>query len=214
MSRVTIYILDVLFSWFGTMSSCSMSSSNCCFLTCIQISQEAGQVVFYSHLLKNFPQFVVIHTVKGFGVVNKAKVDVFLELSCFFDDLPHCLFFYIVLWEHSHAHSFTYGEGCPGLQGQNWVNVIDTSLWPTKRKVFTIWPFTEKVCWPLRKRIRAWVFNMKLFTAPTYLSHLFFIPAHSDPYSLVPGSSPENARLLYGHLFTSHQRHLFLLDLV
>ena len=63
-----------------------MSSSNCCFLTCIQISQEAGQMVWYSHLLKNFPQFVVIHTVKSFGVVNKAEVDAFLELSCFFDD--------------------------------------------------------------------------------------------------------------------------------
>ena len=63
-----------------------MSSFNCCFLTCIQISQEAGQVVWYSHLLKNFPQFVVIHTVKGFGIVNKTKVDVFLELFCFFDD--------------------------------------------------------------------------------------------------------------------------------
>ena len=51
---------------------CSMFSSNCCFLTCIQISQEAGQVVWYSHLLKNFPEFVVVHTVKGFGIVNKA----------------------------------------------------------------------------------------------------------------------------------------------
>ena len=61
-----------------------MSSSNCCFLTCIQVSQETGQVVWYSHLFKNFPQFIVIHTVKGFGIVNKA--DVFLELSCFFDD--------------------------------------------------------------------------------------------------------------------------------
>ena len=59
-----------------------MPSSNCCFLTYIQISK----VVWYSHLLKNFPQFVVIHTVKGFGVVNKAEVDVFLELPCFFDD--------------------------------------------------------------------------------------------------------------------------------
>ena len=65
---------------------CSTSSSNCCFLTCIQISQEAGQVVWYSHLLKNFPQFVVFHIVKDFGVVNKGEVDVFLELSCFFDD--------------------------------------------------------------------------------------------------------------------------------
>ena len=63
-----------------------MSGSNCCFLTCIQISQEAGQVVWYSHLFKNFPQFVVIHTIKGFGIVNKAEVDVFLELSSFSDD--------------------------------------------------------------------------------------------------------------------------------
>ena len=63
-----------------------MSSSNCCFLTCIQISLEADQVVWYSHLFQNFPQFILIHTVKGFGIVNKAEIDVFLELSCFFDD--------------------------------------------------------------------------------------------------------------------------------
>ena len=65
---------------------CSMSSSNCCFLTCIQISQEAGKVVWYSHLFQNFPQFVVIHTVQGFGIVNKTELDVFLKLSCFSDD--------------------------------------------------------------------------------------------------------------------------------
>ena len=65
---------------------CSMSSSKCCFLTCIQISQEAGQVVWYYHLFQNFPQFIVIHTVKGFGIDNKAEIDVFLELSCFFHD--------------------------------------------------------------------------------------------------------------------------------
>ena len=53
---------------------------------CIQISQEAGQVVWYSLLFQNFPQFIVTHTVKGFGIVNKAEIDVFLELSCFFDD--------------------------------------------------------------------------------------------------------------------------------
>ena len=63
-----------------------MTSSNCCFLTCIQVSQEAGQVVWYSHLLKNFPWFIMIHTVKGFGIVNKAEIDIFLELSWFFDD--------------------------------------------------------------------------------------------------------------------------------
>ena len=79
---MTIYSLDVLL--FGT--SLFFHVQFCCFLTCIQISQEAGQVVWYSHLLKNFPQFIVIHIVKGFGIVNKAEVDVFLELSCFFDD--------------------------------------------------------------------------------------------------------------------------------
>ena len=63
----------------------SMSSSNCGFLTCrkSQVSQEVGQVVWYSHLFQNFPQFLLIHTVKGFGIVNKAEIDVFLELSCF-----------------------------------------------------------------------------------------------------------------------------------
>ena len=63
-----------------------MSSSNCCFLTYIQISQKAAQVIWQSHLFQNFPQFVVIHTVKGFGIVNKAEVDVSLVLSFFFHD--------------------------------------------------------------------------------------------------------------------------------
>ena len=63
-----------------------MSCSNFCFLTCIEVSQEAGQVVWYSHLFQIFPQFVVIHTVKGFGIINKAEIEVFMELSCFFND--------------------------------------------------------------------------------------------------------------------------------
>ena len=71
----------VLFFFF------SMSSSNRCFLTYIQVSQEADQVVWYSHLFHNFLQFIVIHIVEGFGIVSKAEIDVFLELSCFFDDL-------------------------------------------------------------------------------------------------------------------------------
>ena len=79
-----MYSLDVLSNLEPVC--CSMSSSNYCFLICIQISHKAGKVIWYSHLLKNFPQFVVIHTVKGFGIVNKAEIDVFLELSCFFDD--------------------------------------------------------------------------------------------------------------------------------
>ena len=63
-----------------------MSSFNCCFHICIQIPQEAHQVVWYSHLFKSFPQFIVIHTVKGLVIVRKAEIDVFLELSCFFHD--------------------------------------------------------------------------------------------------------------------------------
>ena len=77
--------LDVLLSpiWNQSVVPCLVLI---CFLTCIQVSQEAGQVVWYSHLFQNFPLFVVIYAVKGFGVVNKAEVDYFLELSCFFYD--------------------------------------------------------------------------------------------------------------------------------
>ena len=64
----------------------SVSGSNCCFLTCIQVLQEAGKVVWYSHLSKNYPQFVMIHTIKGFSIVTETEVDVFLEFSCFFFD--------------------------------------------------------------------------------------------------------------------------------
>ena len=81
--------LAILLSQFGT-SLLFHVCSNCCFLTCIQISQEADKVIWYSHLFKNFPQFVVIHTVKGFGIANKA--DVFLELSCFFYDPTNSTF--------------------------------------------------------------------------------------------------------------------------
>ena len=63
-----------------------MSSSTCSFLTSIQVSQKSGKVVWYSHLLSNFPQFFVIHTVKCFSVVNEAKIDVFLEFCCFLYD--------------------------------------------------------------------------------------------------------------------------------
>ena len=91
---MTIYRLDVLLSQFGTSLLFHVGfylllldlPQVLTFLTCVQISQEAGKVVWYSHLFQNFPQFIVIHTVKGFGIVNKAEIDVFLELSCFFDD--------------------------------------------------------------------------------------------------------------------------------
>ena len=83
---MTIYSLDVLLFLFGT-SLLFHVQYYCCFLTCIQVSQEAGQVVWYSHVLQNFPQFIAIHTVEGFGIVSKAEIHVFLELSCFFNDL-------------------------------------------------------------------------------------------------------------------------------
>ena len=64
----------------------SLSGSNCFFSTCIHISQEAGKLVWYSHLLKSLLQFVVIHTIKGFSVVSEAELEVFLEFSCVFYD--------------------------------------------------------------------------------------------------------------------------------
>ena len=81
---MTTYNLDIFLSQFGTSMLFQMFGSNCCFLTCIQISQEAGQVVWYSHLLKNFPQFC--NPRKGFSVVSEAEIHVFLEFSCFFDN--------------------------------------------------------------------------------------------------------------------------------
>ena len=78
---MTIYSLDILISQFGTCPLFHIWF--CCSLICIKVSQEPGQVVWYSHLFKNFPQFVVIHTVKGFSVVSEPEVDIFLEFSCF-----------------------------------------------------------------------------------------------------------------------------------
>ena len=76
---------DSIQPWHIPFPIWNQSVFPCSFLTCIQVSQEAGQVVWYSQLFQNFPEFIVIHTVKGFGIVNKAKIDVLLELSCFFD---------------------------------------------------------------------------------------------------------------------------------
>ena len=76
---MTTYSLDVLLFLFGT-SLCLMSLSNCHLLTDIQISQEVGQVVSIP-ISWRIPQFIVIHTVKGFGIVNKTEIDIFLELS-------------------------------------------------------------------------------------------------------------------------------------
>ena len=80
---MTIYILTYSFSYLEPVC-CFMSSSNCCFLTCIQVSQEAGQVVKYSHLFKTFQQLIVIHIVKGFGIVKKKKYMFFCNFLAFF----------------------------------------------------------------------------------------------------------------------------------
>ena len=84
--QYTIYNVYIYSSSYLEPVCCSISGSNCCFLTCIQISQEAEKAVWYSHLFKNFPQFIMIHTVNGFNVVNEAEVDVFLEFSYFLYD--------------------------------------------------------------------------------------------------------------------------------
>ena len=101
---------------------CPMSSSNCCILTCIQVSQEAGQVVSYSHLFQNFPQFIVIHTVKGFGIVNKAEIDVLLELSCFFNDVDDVGNYFLLFAIKENIFLFDFeiflkSEDCPFCSG-------------------------------------------------------------------------------------------------
>ena len=86
-SRVTIYSLDGFLSQFWTSPLCHVWF--CCFLTCIQVSQEVGKMVWYSHLFKNFPQFVLTHTVKGSNIVNETEIDAFLEITCFFYGLAY-----------------------------------------------------------------------------------------------------------------------------
>ena len=94
---------------------CSMSSFYCCLLTCIQISQEADRVVQCSHLWKNFPQFVVIHTVKGFSIVNEAEVNVFLEFPCFLYD-PVILLHILLPWVLTHFSRKGYSLQYSGLE--------------------------------------------------------------------------------------------------
>ena len=77
-----MYNLDILLSQFET--GLLFYVQFCCFLNSIQICQETGKVVWYSHLFKNFPQFVVIHTVKSFSTVNEAEVDAFFWNSLAF----------------------------------------------------------------------------------------------------------------------------------
>ena len=174
-----------------------MSDSNCCFLTCIQISQEAGKVVWCSHLLKNLPQFVVIHTVKGFGIVNKAEVDVFLEPSCFyyeprdvgnlipgssafFESSLHIWMFSVyILWK---PHSENFDHYFPSMWDENncvavWTFFGIAFLWDWNEN----WPFP--VLWLLLSflSLRAyWVqhFNNQAPLSITRVFWMFFPMAH------------------------------------
>ena len=109
---------------------CFMSGSNCSFLTCIQISQEAGKVVWYSILLKNFPQFVMIYTVKGIGVINKAKIDVFLIFSCFFP--VYILSLYVCV-----CGSYCSSPPC-SVSNVGCFNLVVRPLWARVLCVYTI----------------------------------------------------------------------------
>ena len=168
---------------------CPMSSSNCCFLTCIQVSQDTSQVVWYSHLLKNFPQLVVIHTVKGFGIVNKAEIDVFLELSCFFDDtsdvgLENFKHHFTSVWDECNCVVVWAFFGIAFLWdwNENWHFPV---LWP--RRVFHI-------CWHIEgstftaSSFRIWNSSTGIPSPPLALFVVMLPKAHLISHSRMSGS--------------------------
>ena len=194
-----------------------MYSSNCSFLTCIQISEEVGWVVWYSYLFKNFPQFVVIHTVKGFGIVNKAEVDVSLELSCFSDDST-----YIGnLISDSSAFSKSslniwkfFGHVLLKPNLKNFEHYVD-SIWDecngavvwTFFGIAFVWDWNENwpfpVLWPLPSVPKCWHIECSIYIASSYrywnssvgipLPPLAFFAvtlpkAHLTSYSRISGS--------------------------
>ena len=135
---MTIYSLDVLLPQIGTPVHCSMSSSNCCFLTCIQISQDAAQVVWYSHPFQNFPQVVVIHTVKGFGnlisdssafsesSLNIWKFTVHILLK---PRLENFEYYFAIMWNECSCAVFwtVFGTALLWDWNENWLFPV---LWP------------------------------------------------------------------------------------
>ena len=155
-----------------------MSSSNCCFLTCIQISREADQVVWYSHLFKNFPEFVVIHTVKGFSIVNEGEVDVFLEISCFFYDHRYWQFdlWFLCLFKIQLEHLEVLGSGAV----EAWLGELWALFWLCVRWVqlcgslFT-WPIISFLSshltgpWTLPKILPRWIPLQRPIAAYLYL---------------------------------------------
>ena len=161
--------------------SCSVSGSNCCFLTCIQISQEAAKVVWYSHLFKNFPQLIVIHTVKGFGIVNNAEVDVSLELSCFFDDptdvdnLISGSFAFskssLNIWKFSvHILLNPCLENFEPYFGSMWNECNCAVVWAFFGTAF-LWDWNEN--WPFQFCDHCWVFQICCYIEYNTLKHHF-----------------------------------------
>ena len=178
---MTIHSLDV-FLFYLEPVCCSMSSSNCCFLTCIQIPQEAGQVVWYPHLFKNFPEFVLVHTVKDFGIVNKAEVDVFLKFPCFFyDPKDVCnLISGSSVFSKSSLNIWKFSVHIllkPGLE--NFEHYF-ASLWDdghcevvwTFFGIAFLWDWNEnwpfQVLWPLLSFPNIWLIECCTLTAPSF----------------------------------------------
>ena len=129
-----------------------MAGSNCCFLTCIQISLEADKVVLYPHIFKNFPQFVVIHAVEGCSIVNEAEVDVFLQYPCFIYDpmnvgnLTSCSFFSkssLKIWKFSvHVLLKSALENFEHYFASVWDECVCTAVW-TFFGIGLLWDWNE-----------------------------------------------------------------------
>ena len=154
---MTIYSLNVLLSQLEPLC-CSMSSSNCCFLTHIQISQETGQVVWYSNLFKDFSQFIVIHTVKGFGIVSKAEIDIFFWNSLAFSMIQQMLAIWFLVPLLFLKPGWTSGSRIAEAWLENFEHYF-TSMWDECNCVVVLaffgiaflwdrnenWPFPEKL---------------------------------------------------------------------
>ena len=127
-----------------------MSTSNCCFLIWIQISQEGGKVVWYSHLLKNFPVCCDPH--KGFSIVNEAEADVFLEFSCFFYDLKDVGNFI--------SGSFTFSKSSLNIWNFSIHVLLKTSLENFEHYFASIWDKCDcAVVWTFFGTAFLWVWN-------------------------------------------------------
>ena len=177
---MTVYSLDVLLPQIWT--SPFFHVQFCCFLTCTQTSQKAGRVVWYSHLFKNFPQFVVIHTVIGFSVVNEAEVDIFLEFPCLFYDPMDagnlisgssafsksslCIWKFLV-----HVLMKTSLKNFEHYLVSMWNEHNCTIVW-TFFGIVLLWGWNEKWCFPILRGLLSfqvcWHIECSTFTASSF----------------------------------------------